>query len=342
MGSNYKIMLLVLFGSAAMVLGMQAPKSSGKSREFRWLDASGNTEGINYSTHQLQPLSLQTYDGPPMEIEREETRLNSQTTRITSRKFNNSVNGERRLVETIVEEIKQAPSGDVSAVRTTSRLDINGRLNVAQKEAQEIAASGNDTYRITKTVLLPGISGVLVEREQVQQIEKRKGDSFVEIDRTRYAPGIDGRWNALDRRVSQSRLGKEQIQTDEQVYQYDVERKLSLTQQVKVSEWKDASGQKRLQSEIYGMGLDGKLRIERRSSMVQRNLGGQRQETTEIVEEPNRAAPSEELRLVRKFIERNEPVGPNRTERKLDVFQPDLNGGMQSLHTQSISNGPKP
>ena len=209
-------------------------------------------------------------------------------------------------------------------------------MSVAQKETQEVVSSGTDTYRITKTLLLPGINNALVEKEQVQQIEKRKGDSFVEIDRTRYEPGLDGKWNALDRRVSQNRLGKDQTQTDEQVYRYDVNRQqLSLTQQVKVSEWKDSSGQKRLQSETFAMGLDGKLQLDSRLTMVQRDLGSQRQETTEIIESPNHASPGEGLKVVRKLIENSQPLGSNQTERKLEVLKPDLNGGMQSIHNQT-------
>ena len=174
----------------------------------------------------------------------------------------------------------------------------------------------------------------MVEKELVQQIEKRKGDSFVEIDRTRYEPGSDGKWNALDRRVSQSSLGKDQTQTEEQVYQYDVNRQLSLAQQVNVSEWTDSSGQKRLQSETFAMGLDGKLQLESRLTMVQRNYSGQRQEITEIIESPNPVAAGEGLKVVRKIIENTQPSGPNQTERKLEVLKPDLNGRLETIHTQ--------
>ena len=335
MGRRYSIILLILLYCAVLAFGVQSPKSSQENSEFRWLGISDNTEGIKYPTHQLRPLSLQTYSGPPVEIERDEMRLDTQTTRITNRAFNTSANGERRLIETIVEEIKKTPSGEISAVRTTSRRDGNGQMIVAQKETQQVASSGNGIYRITKTLLLPGINNALVEKENIQQIEKRKGDAFVEIDRTRYEVGLDGKLNVLDRRVSQNRLGDNQTQTDEQVYRYDVNRQLSLAQQVKVSEWKDSSGQKRLQSETFAVGLDGKLQLDSRLSMVQRDLGSQRQEITEIVESQNAAAPSEGLKVARKFIENSRSLGPNQTERKLEVLKPDLNGGMQSMYRQN-------
>lgn len=337
MGRRHLILSLILFGSVVLVFGMQASKSSKENGEFRWLDTSGETEGIRYATRQLRPLSLITYSGPAVEIERGETRLDSQTTQITSRAFSTSASGERRLIETTVEEIKKTGDGGMSAVRTTSRRDINGRMSVVSKETQEVVSSGVDSYRIAKTSFLPGINNNLVEKEHVQQIEKRKGDSFVEIDRTRYELGLDGKWNELDRRVSRNRLGKDQTQTDEQVYRYDGNRQLSLAQQVKASEWKDASGQRRLESETFGMGLDGKLQLNNRLTMIQKDLGSQLQETTEFIESPNPAAPGEGLKVVRKIVENSKSVGRNQTERKMEILKPDLNGDMQRIHNQTTT-----
>jgi hypothetical protein len=197
-----------------------------------------------------------------------------------------------------------------------------------------VVPSGTDAYRITKTLLLPGMNSSLVEKAQVQQTEKRNGDKSVEIDRTRFEPGPDGKLNAAERRVSQNVQGKDQTQTEEQVYRYDVNRKISLTQQLKIHEWKDSSGQLRQQSESYAADLNGKLKLDGRSTIVQKPLGNQKQETTEIVEERNTTAPNEGLRLVRKVVENVQPLGANETERRLEVFQPDPNGRMQSIYSQ--------
>lgn len=342
MGQRHLITLFVLFGSSVLSFGMQSPKASRenaeKNAEFQWLDDLGETEGIGFATRRLRPLSLQNLSGPPVEIEREQVQIDSQTTRIVSRTFSTSANGERRLIETTEEEIKKTGDGGVSAVRTTSRPDLNGRMRVAQKEMQEVASSGSDTYRITKTTLLPGMNNALVKKEHVQQIERRKGDSFVEIDRTRYEAVADGKWTAVDRRVSQNKLGKDQSQTDEQVYRYDVNNQLSLTQQVRVSESKDASGQRRLESETFAIGLDGKLQLDSRSTMVQKDLGKQGQQATEILESRNPAALGEGLKVVRKIAESSQPIGSDQTNRKLEVLKPDLNGRMQSIYTQYTSD----
>jgi hypothetical protein len=86
------------------------------------------------------------------------------------------------------------------------------------------------------------------------------------------------------------------------------------------------------------MGLDGKLQLEKRLSLAQSNPGGQRNETMEIADSLNPSAPAEALKVERKVIEKSQPIGSNQTERKMEVLRSDLNGGMQSIQTQSITN----
>lgn len=322
---------ILLLAYSSFTFGLQDRDSSDTTETFRWLESAGATSGVKYATHRLQPLSPRIETGPPVAIETEEKQLDAQTRRIASRVYGASVNGERRLLETIIEEIKMEPSGGYSAVRTISRLDINGRMSVAQKETQEAAASGQDSYRITKTLLLPGIDRKLAEIEHIQQIEKKTGGNTIEIDRTRYEPGGDGKWNAIERSVSRSTLGKEQTQTIEKTYRYDANRCISLVQQVHRLEWKDAAGQAHSQSEIFNAGMDGKLQLDSRITMVQTPLENQRRQTTEIVEKPNPAAPGEGLRVVQKAVESMRSLGYGKTERQLEIFQPNLNGGMESI-----------
>jgi hypothetical protein len=66
-----------------------------------------------------------------------------------------------------------------------------------------------------------------VEKEQIQQTERRTGDKSVEIDRIRYVVGGSFGWKAFERRVSQNKLGEEAVRSEEQVYEYDVNNKLS-------------------------------------------------------------------------------------------------------------------
>ncbi len=330
---------IVLLAAAVLVMlqpGMAFPQSSEQAAPFQWLAYSGETSGVKYATHRLQPLSLQGEGGPAAEIEQESVKVDAQTTRITRRSFMTSINGERQLTETVVEEIRRMPDDRVHAVRTVSRKDVSGRFSPVQQEIEDIVPSGPDSCQIKLTRLLPGTNNTLVEKEQVQQRERRKGDNTVEIDRTRYESGVSGSWTAIERRISQNTIGKETTRSEEQVYQYNVNNELALTQQLQVRGWKDSAGE-HLQSESYDRGLDGKLRLSSRLTMIQTPQRNGQQQITEIIEKPSPAAPNEGLKLVRKIVENLQILGPNETEKTMEVLEPDVNGAMRRINDrQSI------
>lgn len=306
-------------------------KGKDEPAEFQWLDSAGETSGVKFATHKLRPISLQTAGVPAVMIEEEKTQVDAATVRVTKRVYNASVSGGRELTETVVEEIKSLPGDRVQATRTITRKDANGRFSAVQKETQEVRPVGTDAFQIQRTLFLPGVNNALVEREQVRQIERRKGENLVEIDRTRYVPDTNGKWGTAERRISQNTLGKDRIQSDEQVYRNDVNNRLSLTQQLRVTEWTDASGQKRLQSEVYEPNIEGRFQLGSRTTLVQKRLKDGRQETTETLERSSPTAPGAELRTVRRIVENVRVIGPDQTERELDVLEPDVNGRWQRL-----------
>jgi hypothetical protein len=311
----------ILFAITIMA-GFRPNISLGQSNDqalpFKWLDDSGETSGVKYQTHRLQPLSLQTEGGPPVQTEQEEVKVDAQTIRITRRAFMTSTNGDRRLTEIVVEEIQKMPGDRVHAVRTISRRDANGGLSTAQQEIQDIVPSGADSCQIKKTLLLPGNNGTLTEKEQVQQTERRTGDKAVEIVRTRYVAGLNGDWRAAERRVSQNTESEGQTRTDEQVYKNDVNNRLALSGRIESTEWKDTAG-RHWQSESYTTDLEGKLQLDSHVVMIQKALKDGGQET------------KEGLRPVRRITEELQVLGPGETERRLEVWEPDQNGGWQNV-----------
>ncbi len=328
--SNILLNIAVL---AMVQPAMSFQQPTEEAAPFQWLATTGETSGVKFPTHRLRSLSLQNESGLPVEVEQEAVKVDEQTMRITRRAFTASVNGERQLTETVVEEIRKLPGDRVHAVRTTSRKDINGRFSPVQKEVQEVTPSGADLCQIKHTLLLPGASGALVEREQIQQTERKTGDKAIEIDRIRYVPGINGNWNAAERRMSQNTLGEDRTRTEEQVYQYDVNNKLSLSRQIQATEWKDAAG-RHLKLESFARSLDGKMQLDSRLTVLQTPQRDGRQATTETLEKPSPTAPGEGPKVVRKIVENLRILNPNETERQMDVLEPDLNGGMRSLYYQ--------
>lgn len=311
-------------------------KPPARPPEFRWLDPQGAATGVQFATHQLQPLASRLQSGPPVEIERTQTQLDAQTVRITSRKFATSVNGARQLEETVVEEIRRLPDGSAEATRTLSRRDANGAFIPYQKEIQTITPSGPDTCKITQTILQPGVNRGMVEKEQIQQIEKQKSDQSIEIDRTRYQPVLNGKWSLLDRRISRNNISPDSVRSDEQVYRYDVNNRVTLVQQVQTREWNDAAGQRHLKSETFSPGVngDGALQLVSRITMATHALAGGQQQTVETEETPNPAEPSAGLRVARRIVDTARTLDSGATQHQLEVLAPDVNGGMRALHSQ--------
>jgi hypothetical protein len=318
---------------AVVRIGMSFQQPTEEGTPFQWLATTGETSGLKYPTHRLQSLSLGDTGGPPVEIEQEEVKVDAQTTRITRRVFMTSVNGDRQLTETVVEEIRKMSDDRVHAVRTTSRKNADGSFAPVQQDVQDMAPSGAGSYQIKRTLLLPGSGGALVEKEQIQQTERKTGEKGVEIDRTRYVPDINGNWSTAERRISQNTVGEERSQTAEQVYQPDVNNNLTLTRQIQATEWKNPDG-RHWQSETFLRDLEGKLRLDSRVTMLQTPQRDGRQETTETLEKPSPIAPNEGTKLVRKIVENLTVINPRETEKQLDVLEPGLNGGMQSIYSQ--------
>jgi hypothetical protein len=330
---NRRAMQLLLRTALFFAIASDTGFAQAKDEDapFQWLNGSGETAGVKYSTHKLRPLAIQNESGPSKEIEQEEVKVDAQTTRITRRVFNSSPNGGRQLTETVVEEIKKLSGDRVRAVRTVSRKNLNGSFSPVQQEVQEVKPAGADTYQINRTLLLPGTNRSLVEQERIQQTEKRKGETGVEIDRTRYVLGQSGSWTAEERRVSQSTLGKDQTSTEEQVYRYDVNSRFSLAQQLRVIESKDASGRTQWQSETYAPNIEGKFNLDSRVIVLQYPMKNGRQQTTEVLERPSPASPNAGLKPVRRIVENRQTVGANETETQLEVYEPDLNGSWRTL-----------
>jgi hypothetical protein len=330
--SKFIILVVVLTAIQANVSFAQSEKE--EETPFQWLEAKGETSGIKYATQKLQPLSTDIKPGPPVEIEQKEVKVDSQTTRVTRQIYNNSINDGRVLTETVVEEIKKLPGDRVRAVRTTSRRDVNGQIRPVERDVQEIDPVGTNAYQVKRTFSVSDNGSRFVEEERIQQTERRKGDENVEIDRTRYVTDLNGKWSAVERRISQNSLSKNQISTDEQVYRNDVNNRFNLAEQIESTERKDSKGQTHRESEFYTKDLEGRFQLSRRMTIFQTPLEDGQQQTTETVEETNPAEPNGGLMPVQKIVEDMQVLSPSETKKELEVFKPDYDGKMQSVYSQ--------
>ncbi|NLV31034.1 MAG: hypothetical protein GXY47_07740 [Acidobacteria bacterium] len=320
------LVLLLLSCSVVSLVAAEAEKPA-----FRWIDPAGETAGVSLATRRAESLEAAVVTGPPVEIEvRRE--VSGATTRVTRTVYGKDVNGRRRLVETVVEEIGELKGGGHDATRTVSRAGPGGAMRAVERQTQRAVPEG-EGFEVTFRSLVPGVSGAMEERERVRQSERRDGEA-VEIDRVRYQPDLSGKWSVVERRVSQSTAAEGETRTDEALYSYDVNNRLRLERQVEAREWKDSAGRSRMEAQIFNADLEGRLRFAGRVRQSRRELGDGGVETVETREEASPAAPGEGVRVVRRIVERSAPAGAERTRRVLEVQEPSPNGGMRVTHTR--------
>ncbi len=313
--------------------GQKEPSSEARPPAFKWLAASGETAGVRLETHKLDTISPTQY-GSAAEAEKETVPIGTVGTRTTTRVFDTDPNGARVLVETVVEEIRNLAGGRTEAVRTVSRRDANGRMPVVGKYTQETTLTGTDSYQTRLTVQLAGSpGGALVPVEQVVQTERTKSPNETEIDRTQLVLGANATWVTRERRNSATKKSGSQVSTDEAVYSPDANGNLQLSTRIASREWKDSRENEQREITTYRSDLAGRLTLDNRVQLSRENLGGGAQQTTQIVNGANPAAPSEGMRLIQKIIETIQPSGPDAIERSVSMLNHDLNGQTQTVYT---------
>ncbi len=297
---------------------------------FHWLSDSSENQGLVVDSRQLASLTARNVDQPPMEVETEVVRPDAKSMRVTSRVYGVGSSGERTLNEVVVEDLRATAGNGISAVRSISRNDINGRLRVIQKETQDTVPAGPDTFRTQVTVMSSRGDSSMARTEDVVQVEKKKG-AAVEIERTVRRPDVNGSMATTDRRVSVTRETNGELLSQEDIYRPDAYGKLALVQQDTGREWKDPQGRVRQDTDFYVRDLQGKLRLDARSNIVRSTYADGSEQTTQTLQRISPVTPSEGLKLLQKIVETSRPTGPNAKEKEMEVLVPDANGKLQSV-----------
>jgi hypothetical protein len=110
-----------------------------------------------------------------IETEQQTIQLNPNAATVVTRQYSRDASGNRQLLGITEEQRSTAADGLETVVRTTSSADVNGRLQVDQREVQETVPTGDDTRQTTSTVSRQTANGFQPVLRS-QQIEQRKGD----------------------------------------------------------------------------------------------------------------------------------------------------------------------
>jgi hypothetical protein len=261
---------------------------------------------------------------PFQDIERESVQVNAATVRTITRTFG-WANGARTLVQVTEEESQGLPGGDSKMVRTTSSPDVNGNLQLVQRELGETKKTGADAEETKTTVMRPSINGGLSPAMQVQERRNRGANDTVESQQTTLFPDGSGNWQVSEIRQATTRQEGRSRSSEERVSRPNVEGKLGEVSRSVSKEFEDASGEKRNTLETYSVDLpgsarDGSLHLIERATTTERTSSTGEQITEKQVEQPKPGDPSAGLRI---------------TTRTTDTVRPSATGAQTTRTVQA-------
>jgi len=301
------------FSGAALA---QTPDSQESDSQKPWTAATESKEDNANPTRTIRThtqngnraldvrsLQISGPDGnfhPYQDIETETVRENATTVRATTRTFVRDSSGARTLFQ-VTEEDKQTLSGsDSKLVRTTLNPDANGNLQVVQRENQSTSRISPDVEETKTTVMLPSIDGGLAPAMQMQEREKRSGNT-TEIQKTTLLPDGAGSWQVGEVRHTTIKDEGKTRSREERVSRPDLEGNLSEVSRTVSKESEDGSGDPQKSEATYSIDVPGAARdnglhlVQRVTTTQQTSSHGQ--QTTRLESQPDPGDPSAGLRV---------------------------------------------
>ena len=268
---------------------------------------------------------------PLLEREEQVVEVDAQTTRVVVKEFGRNADGSRSLLRQTEQETRSLPGGGERSTRSTSRPDVNGRMQAVERAVEESRQTGVDTRETKKTVLLPDVNGAFLEVERVHQVEQRKEGGSAEVTSSHSRPDANGRWGTSEVRkqtVVKESDGAESA--EESVFRRDLNDRESLSERTVTHKRKDAAGQEQEVKETYSRANSGanvvegdRLPLAQRTMSVTITQADGSQRVVQSVEQREQANASGGMRV---------------TEQSLGTSRPNA-GGRESQHTVRIQDG---
>ena len=264
----------------------------------------------------VERLGADGHYEPYYDIEKESVQVNGTTVRTVERTFARDASGQRILTQVTEEDKQSLPAGGEKVVRTTSNADLDGHLQVAQREVTNTRKISPELQEKNTTVFLSNGQGGMAASVQIQQREKRSADHTVQVQTSTLLPDGSGNWQVHERKESTIKEDGKERTAEEQVSRPDVEGKLAPVSRTVGKESETAPGEKKSTIETYspdasGSAQDSNLHLSQRVTTVKRTGSDGKQATEKRVEQLNRVEPSAGLQV---------------TTKALDTVQPDASG----------------
>lgn len=264
-------------------------------------DPSRTTESHDTSGNRsvdTQKVEVRDANGgylPDHETEKETIHVNATTTRTVERTHRWDANGQRNLVQVTEEEARNSASGDGHLVRTISSSDLDGNLQVTQREVADTRKTSPDAQETKTTFYILDGNGGLSPSLQTQEIQKRSADNTVAVKTSMLWQNSSGHWEVGEVKESTIKeVGKNRT-SEERISRSDSEGRLSEVSRTVSKETENAAGEKNNTVETYstyvpGLAPDGSLHLNRRVTTVQ-NFDSGGKATEQQVELPKPGDP---------------------------------------------------
>ena len=352
------VMLLMIGLCFSSALWAQTPSSTSDANQS-W---TATTDSHNQSSDPIRTVESHTQSGnrtvdkqsvqrrasdgsyvPYQDVEKETVQLDAGTIRTITRTFDHDANGGRTLVE-VVEEKRSASGGDSNVVRSTSRPDGNGNLQLAQRQIEETKKISANTEDVKTTVMIPGVDGGLVPSAKTDERREQGANGTVESKKTTLLPDGAGNWQVNEVRRSTITQDGDSRSSDERVAVPDSEGKLNEVSRT-ISKASDVGpGEKHDAIDTYSVQMpgaveDGNLHLVQRAVTAQHTNASGQQVTEQQTAEPNPGDPNAGLRVTTVTVDMVRP-GASGAQATRTVQTRDLNGnlGVVSFDTAKSDN----
>jgi hypothetical protein len=318
--------------------------NSNNANPTRTTESHTQSGNRTLDTHSLQRFGSSGQYEPYQDIETETVKVNSTTTRTTTRTFGRDTDGRKTLVQVREEEIRTAPGGDSSVTRGVSNPDSNGRLQLVQREIEQTKKIGDNVEETKRTVLLPGINGDLAPAMQVQERRENDANGTVQTQKTTSLPDGSGNWQVNETRHATTRHDGSNSRTEERISRLDPDGKLNEVSRTVSTESETAPGEKHTTTETYsvdvpGSARDGSLHLVQRETTAQRTSTTGQQTTQHEVEQPNPGDPGSGLRVTILTTDTQRPGSSgSKSTRTIQALDPNGSLIVVSVDTAKTDN----
>jgi hypothetical protein len=289
----------------------------------------------------VERLGADGHYEPYYDIEIESVQVNGTTVRTIERTFARDGSGQKVLTQVTEEEKQTLPAGGEKSVRTISNADLNGRLQVAQREVTRTKTVSPEVKEKNTTVFLSDGQGSMTPSMQIQQRETRGGDHSVAVQTSTLLPDGSGKWQVHERKESTIKEEGKERTTDEQVLREGPDGRLAPVSRT-IGKESETTGKKKSTIETYSPdasgSADANLRLSQRVIVVKQADANGAQTTEKRVEQRDQVN-SGGLQMTTKTLVTVQP-GASGTRETSTVEARDVGGDFTvvSFDTQKSDN----